>query len=199
MNSIHPYAPFIPDGADKLIIGTIPPARFCNKSFPLHMDDVNFYYGSRDNSFWELMGLIFGKKFDRSNTSNAVNQRKEFLRSISAGITDTITECIHVDGSASDNKLLIIEYHCGLSELLDNHQGIKTLIYTSNFVKRQMNEIFHTYHSIDKTNSRKQSIIINNRTYPVHILYSPSPQALRNIGQNGAIKREDQYKEIFMK
>ena len=29
VRSIHPYEPYIPEGATKLIIGTMPPFRFC--------------------------------------------------------------------------------------------------------------------------------------------------------------------------
>lgn len=47
--STHPFAPEIPEGATKLIIGTMPPYRFCNTDEALYDDDVNFYYGSRDN------------------------------------------------------------------------------------------------------------------------------------------------------
>jgi len=53
MKETHPFEAFIPSGATKLIIGTIPPERFSQKK--LFCDDVNFYYGSRDNAFWELL------------------------------------------------------------------------------------------------------------------------------------------------
>ena len=51
--SIHPYREYIPENASKLIIGTIPPFRFCvSGEKRLYPRDVDFYYGSRDNGFW---------------------------------------------------------------------------------------------------------------------------------------------------
>ena len=48
--STHPYEPYIPDNATKLIIGSIPPQRFCIKHSIIDNDDVKFYYGSKDNN-----------------------------------------------------------------------------------------------------------------------------------------------------
>lgn len=42
----HPYPPFIPDNATRLIVGTLPPPRFSLGQ--LKPDDVKFCYGSRD-------------------------------------------------------------------------------------------------------------------------------------------------------
>ena len=42
----HPYEPFIPENATKLIVGTLPPPRFTTGE--LKEGDVNFCYGSRD-------------------------------------------------------------------------------------------------------------------------------------------------------
>ena len=39
----HPYEEYIPENATKLILGTIPPYRFCIRQ-GLHADDVDFYY-----------------------------------------------------------------------------------------------------------------------------------------------------------
>jgi len=197
MNSIHPYQPFIPKDAKKLIIGTIPPSRFCKEPQQLLEEDVNFYYGSRDNYFWQIIGEIFNKEFLYNNSQNAVDQRKEFLTQISAGITDTINECIHLDNSASDNKLKIIRYNLDLVRLLEENPQITTLIYTSDFVKKLTYPIFKAYHTIDKSNKRNQSIKLGIRNYDVNILHSPSPQALRNMGKNGSKKRVDQYREVF--
>lgn len=197
MNSIHPYQPFIPIDAKKLIIGTIPPSRFCIKPQVLLKEDVDFYYGSRDNYFWHILGETFNKEFLYENTSLAVDQRKDLLIQISAGIIDSIKECIHTDNSASDNKLIVIKLNKDLVTVLDENPAINTLIYTSTVVKKQMYEIFQAYHSIDKINKRKQGIKIGGRIYNVNILYSPSPQALINMGKGGSKKRVDQYRKVF--
>ena len=47
----HPWAPFIPEGARVLVMGTFPPQR---KRW-----SMDFYYPNRTNDFWYMMGLIF--------------------------------------------------------------------------------------------------------------------------------------------
>lgn len=98
----HPYEPFIPEKATKLIIGSIPPQRFCNYADKaenaLLEDDVDFYYGSRDNSFWQLLGEVFGVEFERANTQTAIEQRKSFLTKNGFGITDLVDICSRIEG-----------------------------------------------------------------------------------------------------
>lgn len=47
----HPFAPFVPEGARVLIMGTFPPQ---SKRWAME-----FYYPNRTNDFWPMMGLIF--------------------------------------------------------------------------------------------------------------------------------------------
>ena len=197
MKSIHPYEPFIPEGSTKLIIGTIPPHRFCDKTYEsLAKDDVDFYYGSRDNYFWELLGKVFKVDFKYENTKEAVQQRKDFLTQHKMGITDIISECERKDGSSKDEDLSNIVLK-DLSALLAKHPEINTLIYTSEFVKKPINEHFKTYHHISKENKRIQFLKFPSKTYEVRILFSPSPLALMNLGENGEEKRLNQYIEFF--
>lgn len=198
MISKHPFEPFIPVGATKLIIGTIPPPRFCKEPYQLHDDDVNFYYGSRDNSFWPLLEEIFNEKLDYQNNASTIDQRKQLLDKLGIGITDIIADCTHANDSAEDRHLNVIK-HKDLEILLRDNPGINTLIYTSEFVKKLVNEYFKTYHLIDPINRKKQTIKINGKVFQVRILYSPSPLALRGLGENGDTKRKEQYRDFLMK
>lgn len=157
---------------------------------------MNFYYGSEDNHFWCLIGEIFKINFNRENTPDAVKQRKSFLKKHDMGITDIIDSCKRKNNSASDNKLKDIEYK-NIKSLLSKNKNIKTLIYTSERVKICMNDIYESRHSIDKKDRKSQTLNINGKNYKVHILYSPSRQALKNMGKNGQKRRRDQYKNIF--
>ena len=47
----HPWAPYIPQDARILIMGTFPPQP--------HRWSMNFYYPNRTNDFWRVMGLLF--------------------------------------------------------------------------------------------------------------------------------------------
>jgi hypoxanthine-DNA glycosylase len=199
MKSIHPFEPYVPKGAKKLIIGTIPPSRFCNKTEPLVEGDVNFYYGSKDNGFWKILEEIFNKKFQYTNSIEAVEARKQLLTKLGIGITDIVAECVHENGKSSDRDLKEIK-HKDISTLLENNTSIGTLIYTSEFVKKQINkylEPFKAYHTIDTIDKRGQKITIGGKIYNVIILYSPSRNALRNMGDYGNEKRKEQYIKVF--
>ena len=194
--SIHPYKAYIPERAEKLIIGTIPPYRFCcGEKEKLYETDVDFYYGSRDNYFWDIMSDITGVKLQHINSEEAVQKRKELLNSLNVGITDIIESCIHKDGKSDDASLCDIKTK-DIALLLSEHQNINELIYTStsNFIINLMNESIKTYHSWNKENHLEGSIVINGKKYDVHQLYSPSPQTLRRITEE---KRIERYKIVF--
>ncbi len=198
-NEEHPFEPFLPKNATKLIIGSIPPQRFWKHkkdSNSLHPGDVNFYYGSRDNSFWDLIGSVFSISFEKEDTENAIKQRTDFLIEKGIGITDVVNKCSRLNGSAIDKHLQITE-HKKLEQLLTEHPQIDTLIYTSDFIKQQVNKIFKTYHSSSKKSNKEFNLKIKGKIYKVKILYSPSPYALVNMGEGGAERRLKQYKEIF--
>ena len=105
MKSTHPFEPYIPADSEKLIIGTIPPPRFCKESYQLYENDVNFYYGSRDNYFWCILEEVYETKLEYSNTERAVQQRKDLLQKLKIGITDIVDSCIHSGDSAADSDL----------------------------------------------------------------------------------------------
>lgn len=195
IKSIHPYCPYIPEDAKKLIVGTIPPARFCTQGKKeLYADDVDFYYGSRDNCFWNLMAEITQKEVQRENTKEAIEERKALLDSLKIGITDIIESCIHKEGKSDDKSLEIITRK-PLNALLLQYPEIDTLIYTSRFVASQVNHIADkTYHSWSKENKLDGTIPINGKLYRVKILYSPSPNALRSVDVK---KRLERYKAVF--
>ena len=195
-SSIHPYEPFIPKDATRLIIGSIPPARFCANPRVLQEVDVDFYYGSYENAFWRIMADVSGINLSFMNSQDAVAQRKRLLESIGVGIMDIVKSCNRKGGSALDKDLSIVECF-PLCQILKDHPTVDTLIYTSSYVKSQVNKCLKSWHSIDPQNPRLQSVMINSRQYKVVILYSPSPTALRGMGKGGAEKRMEQYKAIF--
>lgn len=197
--STHPFDPFIPENATKLIIGTIPPYRFCVDNESLRDNDVNFYYGSSDNGFWELVfNSVYGsdKKLIRENTPEAIEQRKQTLKELGIGITDIIEACYHLGHKSDDSSLKVIKQK-DIRALLSQNKTINTLIYTSNFVKSQMNTICDKgYHSCVDKDKRVWKTVINGKEYMVTLLYSPSPNALRGVDES---TREQQYKDVFSK
>ena len=101
----HPFVPFIPDGAEFLMLGTFPPAehRWC----------MPFYYPNFQNDMWRIMGLLFfndknhfiqegEKRFDQAKIES-------FLREKGIAMYDTATRIIRTKNTASDKDLDIIE------------------------------------------------------------------------------------------
>ena len=87
----HPYKPYIPEAADKLIVGTIPPPRFSTgKLFP---EDVNFCYGSKYGLLWPILDTIYDLDLNYRNELTAVTQRKRFLNDFNIGICDMVERC----------------------------------------------------------------------------------------------------------
>ncbi len=197
--SIHPYKPHICQGATKLIIGTIPPCRFCTNGIEkLHNKDVDFYYGSDKNCFWCLMSKITNQELQRENSKEEIEKRKALLDSLKVGIMDVVKTCIHKNKHSSDKSLNILELNSELiKEKLLEFPSINTLIYTSRFVISQMinksisDKGYHNWISKDKMDG---IIDINGKKYQVRILYSPSPSASRRVSKQ---KRLERYKAVF--
>jgi G:T/U-mismatch repair DNA glycosylase len=184
--SIHPYEPYIPENATKLIIGSIPPPRFCRPNPRLEKGDVDFYYGSNRNQFWKLLGLAPGCD---------VEQQKNFLTGKNIGITDIIQSCARKNGnSATDQNLADLELK-DIKTLLKKHNKIGILLYTSEFVKSLVEKAAGAKHT--PTGPKQFEITIGSVRYAAHVLYSPSPLALRGLGKNGSAIRKQQYDKIF--
>jgi hypoxanthine-DNA glycosylase len=193
--SLHPYESFIPESATSLIIGSMPPYRFCHSTVPLKKQDVNFFYGSQDNHFWKLLEEIYDEQFSYENTAEAIAKRKELLKKYHLGIADIVKKCQHEGGKSSDEDLKEIQYR-DIPTLLQNHPQIDTLIYTSDFVKSHFYKAFGISHN--KTNQDKVfTIKLNDKSYTVKVLYSPSPTALRGLGKDGQQKRRQQYQSFL--
>lgn len=189
----HPYEEYIPENATKLILGTIPPYRFCIRQ-GLHADDVDFYYGSRDNSFWELVSSAVHRKLHYENTQEAIDERKRLLDFLHMGIVDIIAGCTRQDGKADDASLFNIE-HRDLKTFLSKYPQIDTLIYTSKNLVPMVNHFADKgYHERWDSKKKNGFVQINGKTYRVYILYSPSPNALRGVEE---VTRKTQYIEFF--
>ncbi|UCE94399.1 MAG: uracil-DNA glycosylase family protein, partial [Flavobacteriaceae bacterium] len=96
----HPYSPYIPEGANKLIVGTIPPPRFSTGK--LFHDDVNFCYGSKYGLLWPILEQIYNRKISYENSPLAIKERKELLKDFKIGICDMVDQCLRDKIDASD-------------------------------------------------------------------------------------------------
>ncbi|BDY13681.1 uracil-DNA glycosylase family protein [Hydrogenimonas cancrithermarum] len=199
----HPFKPYVPENATKLIIGTIPPPRFAKKE--LSESDVNFYYGSEDNNFWDIIGEIAGVDFKKENSIQEIEKRKNFLEKNSIGICDIVLKTNRrKPDSASDKDLIDIDHLNIINEILAEYPKIDTLLYTSDCVKTQMTQLLKEVYGREICHNKVKTVIldekkeknlkINNNVYKVFILYSPSPSANRRVSPQ---QRKEQYKKYL--
>ena len=123
----HPYPPFIPQNATKLIVGTLPPPRFTTGE--LKERDVNFCYGSRDGQLWPILDRIFKLNLTFETTLEAVAERKIFLTNHHIGICDIVALARRDKIDASDLGMQQIELRDVVS-VLEAHPKVETLLFT---------------------------------------------------------------------
>lgn len=169
----HPYEPFIFSDTKKLIIGTIPPPRFCNIKKKLYPSDVDFYYGSRDNHFWDIMSEVFDTPLTRG-TSTSILERKCLLQEHHIGICDILKNAERKKFNSSADKDLIVKNNdiLNLEVLLQKFPNITTLIYTSNKVKSFIYQRTKREHRLK---NGQRSICLNNIKEPYRVMILPSP------------------------
>ena len=125
MIEIHPWPPFIPDGAKILILGTFPPG--------VNRHAIDFYYPNPINDFWRIMGLIFfGDKmalFDDNAGVFDIERIKAFLTERGIALNDTVRRARRLKGNASDKYLEVVE-SVPLYELLGAMPHCQTIATT---------------------------------------------------------------------
>ena len=123
----HPYAPFIPENATKLIVGTLPPPRFTTGE--LLEKDVDFCYGSCHNSLWMYIDKIHNLNLRYDNSVEAIEERKQFLIEHQIGICDIVesAERAKIDASDLGMKNIVLRDVIGY---LKRFPKIKALIFT---------------------------------------------------------------------
>lgn len=123
----HPYKPFIPKNATKLIVGTLPPPRFSTKN--LLDGDIDFCYGSRNGQLWRIIDEIFELEFVYETSDKAIRQRKNFLTQHHIGICDIVASCKRDKIDASDLGMQDVKLRDVLSYLKE-HPTVDTLLFT---------------------------------------------------------------------
>ena len=214
----HPYEIFIPPGALKLIVGTLPPPRFSEGR--LRQRDVDFCYGSCDGMLWPVLGEIFQLELRYDNSPMAVQQRLDFLVREKIGICDIVQSCRRSKIDASDLGMMDIELR-NIVERLQLHPSLTTLIFTGGNSKNGPEYLFRRHlkayglqlSPVGSGTPRIHQFILDNRIYTTISITSPSNAANRAIGSRAHYKkrkkenpaytpfdfRVEQYRKVFMK
>lgn len=215
---VHPYPPYIPEAATKLIVGTLPPPRFTTGE--LKEGDVDFCYGSRDGQLWQIIDQLFDLNLKFETTAEAIEQREHFLHSRGIGICDMVASAKRAKIDASDIGMEQVELR-DLVKILQQHPKINTLLFTGGNSKNGPEYFFRkNLKSYDEKMKVKSSIMPRihefelpemGRVIKTVSLLAPSGAANRAMGSLSLYKkmkkenpnltaidfRVEQYKPFF--
>ncbi len=168
---IHPYPPYIPDGATKLIVGTLPPPRFTTGE--LKEGDVDFCYGSRDGQLWIILDRIFDLHLKFETSKEAADQRKNFLKKRGIGICDMVASAKREKVNATDIGMQEVKLR-DLISILKDHPTIHTLLFTGGNSKNGPEYFFRkhlkTYHL--------KLTLLSKETPKIHSFHHPTDHRL---------------------
>jgi hypoxanthine-DNA glycosylase len=190
----HPYKPILDKNTKFLIVGTLPPPRFCQKN--LKIKDVYFPYGSQDNLLWQVIDKIFNLSLLFDNSQEAIKQREEFILKNKIGICDIVESCTRTKLDASDATMQDIVLRDILG-YLKSYKMIDTLIFTGGnsknspeyFLKRILKQNNINIELMDKNLPKKHKFTFDNRVFTTISLTSPSNAANKSIGANEYYKK----------
>lgn len=198
----HPYKPFIPKNATKLIVGTLPPPRFSQGH--LLERDVNFCYGSRDGQLWSILDHIFDLNLKYETTDDAILQRKEFLIGQQIGICDIVESCEREKIDASDLGMQQVQLR-NLIDYLKEYTTVKTLLFTGGnskngpeyFFRKHLKEYGIKLQIVSNEVPRIHQFELDERIINTVSLTAPSGSANRAVGSNPAYKLLKQQNPKF--
>lgn len=191
----HPYPPFIPESATKLIVGTLPPPRFTAGDFK--PDDVNFCYGSRDGQLWKILAQIFKVDLRFKNSAEAIEERKNLLVENNLGICDMVEYAYREKIDASDIGMLKPKLR-DLIGILRETPKVDTLLFTGGNSKNGPEYFFRRHiKGLKDIQLKKVSIevprihqfVLDGRLIKTVSLTAPSGAANRAVGSMGLYKQ----------
>lgn len=158
----HPYPPFINKDTTKLIVGTLPPPRFSTGD--LLEKDVDFCYGSYYNSLWLYIDEIhkLGLRYD--NSTEAIEERKQFLISHNIGVCDIVESAHREKMDASDLGMTNIKLR-NIMGFLKQYPNIDSLLFTGGNSKNGP-EYFFRQHIKDYNVKLK---VVSNEVPRIHV------------------------------
>ena len=192
----HPYVPFLFDGVEKLIVGTLPPPRFTTRE--LKEGDVDFCYGSRDGQLWPILDRIFKLNLKFETSIEAVEQRKGFLKKNKIGVCDIVERAERQKVDASDLGMLNVQLR-DIVKFLEQYSKVHTLLFTGGNSKNGPEYFFRRHlkeHGLQLEVVNDQVPRIHSFTHPTTqrkittvSLTAPSGAANRAVGSLSEYKR----------
>ncbi len=201
-NHFHPFKPFLKKETTRIIVGTLPPPRFCTKEYK--EKDVLFCYGSQDGLLWQALDKIYELNLIYNHSEIAVKQRKDFLIKEKLGICDIVDSCKREKIDASDIGMQDVKLRDILG-YIKKHTNIDTIIFTGGlcknspeyFLRKILKENSIKYHIINNSIPKIHYFEYDNRKIKTISLTSPSNAANRSIGANAYYKDQKQKNENY--
>jgi len=185
----HPYPPYLFEGVQKLIVGTLPPPRFSTGD--LKERDVNFCYGSRDGQLWPILNEIFQLQLTFATNEEAILERKRFLTNHKIGICDIVASAERQKIDASDLGMTNVKLR-NILEYLKDFPCVTTLLFTGGnskngpeyFFRKLLKEESVKYDMISNEVPRIHQFVhpVTNNTIRTVSLTAPSGAANRAVG-----------------
>jgi hypothetical protein len=195
MEAIHPWLELYPIDkySKRLIIGTHPPMPY--------KGELKFFYGNMFE-FWRLLSYVYKHDNLFTNDKPDLIKIKAFLKKYKFSITDIVYKT-NGNKFSTDQEMQVIELNTFLLKWLKS-SNIKEIYFTSFSGKNGALPLFKNWlksnfgnkvkvDPIEKWDHYTTTIIIENRTYKLIRLYSPSPTARKGIARSKAFKN---YLEI---
>ncbi len=182
----------------------MPPPRFTKRQFK--QGDVDFCYGSRDGLLWLVLDKIFNLDLKFETTSEAVNQRIEFLKKREIGICDMVESSRREKIDASDLGMQEVELR-DMIGILRKHPKVERLLFTGGnskngpeyFFRRHLKEIPEEIRLTPVCNEvpRVHEFVLDGRKIQTVSLTAPSGSANRAIGSMQLYKQLKQQNPDF--
>lgn len=193
----HPYPPYIPETATRLIVGTLPPPRF--SSGELNDQDVDFCYGSSNGMLWKIWDRLYDLKLVYENTNYAIEQRKAFLKRERFGICDILEGAYREKIDASDQGMQDVQLR-DILFILKQHPKVETLIFTGGnskngpeyFFRKILKNAKIPFNCLNNDVPRVHQFSWAGRNIITYSLTAPSGTANRAIGSMIAYKKAKQ-------
>lgn len=151
----HPWPPYIPPGSTMLLLGSFPPLSLVEHRAE-GPNDLPFYYGSARNQMWEIWSRLTGTclrmkdEQGRLDKAASLSRIRSVLQAAGVGVADIILICRRSQADSADGSLIPLEYQ-PLPDWLQEHPGLKTVLFTSYFVERQFRRAYPDLESTVRT------------------------------------------------
>lgn len=172
-----PFDTYIPEDADKIILGTFPTKKSLRK--------FDFFYPNTSNKFWRVLGGLIGHELSVMAGDAAVEERKGILDKLKLAISDMGHIIYRQNESSLDANIFPVEF-TNIFQLIDDHPKIRTVIITSSTKGSSVFSWFAAYCQLNGIELKKHKdavvpwdITIHNKGNAIKIIviYSTSGAA----------------------